>query len=185
MKKSLLSYFKECYMVNYINPRGRARRREFWGFQLFYAVILVLLLFAGLLLWGPHEDEAWVSGTTQTPLGSSNPLQMSLAIVFSLISLPPFLTLCMRRLHDINRSGWWATPILIVGAIWGVLMLFSLTTTSSEHSMLLIWGNAVVGIASIVVALIFIVFFLMSGTRGANRYGQDPKALHATNSEPN
>mgnify|MGYP000839225449 FL=1 len=39
-------------MRNYVNFRGRARRREFWMFTLFNTLVYLLLLAVGLVLLG-------------------------------------------------------------------------------------------------------------------------------------
>ena len=54
MKKlSLFDYFIKCYK-EYANFEGRARRREYWGFMLFWNIIY--LAFYGLTL--ALEDNA-------------------------------------------------------------------------------------------------------------------------------
>ncbi|MDO4691828.1 MAG: DUF805 domain-containing protein [Porphyromonadaceae bacterium] len=182
MKKSLFSYFKDCYTVNYANPRGRARRREFWGFQLFYLMIQLILSLVGILLFAPHDDQAWISSVA--PTGMAGDLRMmSLMLAFSLISLPPFLTICIRRLHDINRSGWWALAILVMMILWYAMIFFDPTSDSAESLMLMMGTNAILGIVSVALSLTLIIFFLKAGTRGDNRYGPDPKALPSTGAE--
>jgi uncharacterized membrane protein YhaH (DUF805 family) len=65
----------------------------------------------------------------------------ALSGLFALVNLIPGLAVWIRRLHDIDRSGWWA--LLIFLPILGWFALF--------------------------------VFACLDGTRGANRYGPDPK----------
>ncbi|PAF42464.1 DUF805 domain-containing protein [Helicobacter sp. 11S02596-1] len=86
---------------------GRARRKEFWIFFLFYAVVAAVLQ---------------ILAKTITPL----------SMIFSLISLAwtlgtllPLLGVMIRRLHDTQRSGWWILigAIPIIGPI--VLLVFT------------------------------------------------------------
>lgn len=72
---------------NYANFRGRASRPEFWYFYLF--TLLAAILFEALKL-----DAAYV--------------------VFSLVTLVPYIAVTTRRLHDVNRSGWWQLLVLTV-----------------------------------------------------------------------
>jgi uncharacterized membrane protein YhaH (DUF805 family) len=62
-----------------------------------------------------------------------------------LVTLVPVLTVSVRRLHDIDRSGWWILAYLIP-LIGRILML---------------------------------VFNVLDGTPGDNRYGPNPKGTTA------
>lgn len=73
--------------------KGRARRREFWYFELFCVLLSLLLSFM-------NED---------------------LATLAMLITLIPNIAVNVRRLHDIDRSGWWMLIALV--PIVGVLLL--------------------------------------------------------------
>lgn len=73
--------------------KGRARRREFWYFVLFCVLLSLLLSFM-------NED---------------------LATLAMLITLIPNIAVNVRRLHDIDRSGWWMLIALV--PIVGVLLL--------------------------------------------------------------
>ena len=73
---------------NYATFSGRARRSEYWWFFLFNLIVAVLL---ALVMGG-------------------NNLANSL---WSLATLLPSLAVGARRLHDIDRAGWW----LLVGFV--------------------------------------------------------------------
>ncbi|WP_424972488.1 DUF805 domain-containing protein [Dinoroseobacter sp. S76] len=70
---------------------GRASRREFCGFFLFY--------FLGTQ--GFAKLEALNSGI------------IALTALFALIFLLPMLAVLVRRLHDTDRSGYWAFLLLV------------------------------------------------------------------------
>jgi len=69
----------------YATFEGRARRSEYWWFALFSFIIALILNFIGPVLGG----------------------------IWSLVALLPSLAVGARRLHDIDRSGWW----LLIGFI--------------------------------------------------------------------
>jgi len=69
---------KTCFS-GYVNFNGRASRSEFWWWVLF---IFVANLVTGII----------------SPMLSG---------LFALATLLPSLAVTARRLHDINRSGWW------------------------------------------------------------------------------
>jgi len=80
---------------------GRASRSEYWWFQFFYIlVVIVAVILDGVLVGGNLESAG------------------ALEIVSQLILLLPALAVTARRLHDVDRSGWWMlVGITIVGLI--------------------------------------------------------------------
>jgi uncharacterized membrane protein YhaH (DUF805 family) len=85
-EKGLFQYFKECYTKNYANFEGRARRKEYWGFILFFMVIYFALFV--------------IMSVTQTPAIGI------LIILFYLGSFIPIIAVTCRRMHDTGKSGW-------------------------------------------------------------------------------
>lgn len=71
-------------LKNYAVFTGRARRKEFWMFVLFNCIVSFVIGFIG--------------GLTKMPF---------LANIYSLAVFVPTIAVGARRLHDINRSGWW------------------------------------------------------------------------------
>lgn len=92
--------FLDSYILaitNYINFKGRASRSEFWFFILFNYLIVAVLFF----IVGVQGDEFKKNETNIILLGL-------FGILFPLFSILPFLSLCSRRLHDVNKPGWFA-----------------------------------------------------------------------------
>ena len=81
---------------------GRARRKEYWLFFLFNTII------------------TFVRGFLEGLAGSVG----ILVTIYGLAVMIPGIAVSVRRLHDINRSGWWLLVGLIplLGAI--VLLVF-------------------------------------------------------------
>ena len=88
---------------NIITWNGRASRSEFWWFALFTSIGGIVTSVADVMILG-YVSEDW------------GPLN----IIFSIITTLPSLAVGARRLHDINRSGWWQ---LITLTIIGVILL--------------------------------------------------------------
>jgi uncharacterized membrane protein YhaH (DUF805 family) len=85
-------------------------------------------------------------------------------------TLPAFAQLA-RRLHDVDRSGWWSLVLLtaIVGAVMsGGGSLNSLRPASLEPS----WLASVLLLGAIVALW---AFSLWPPSEGANRYGPNPR----------
>lgn len=97
-EKSLWEYFVLCMNKKYSCFTGRARRKEWWGFTLFCTLFSFVLNF--------------VLAVLGVDLDTINVMSNLLSLAF----LVPSTALNVRRLHDINLSGWWLLTI-IVGVI--------------------------------------------------------------------
>lgn len=106
MKVTFLDAVKLFYK-NYTNFKGCATRAEYW-----YAVLFILIVNAllGLL----------------ATLGEFGIILLSL---FALANVIPGLAVCIRRMHDIGKSGWWIliTAIPVIGSIWFLVLLLTAT----------------------------------------------------------
>ena len=91
----------------YVDFSGRARRKEFWMFQLFNAVIYLVLLAIDNAI---STDNAHSSGL--------------LSGLYSLAVLLPSLGVAVRRMHDTNRSGWWVLIWLVPCVGWIIAIVF-------------------------------------------------------------
>jgi uncharacterized membrane protein YhaH (DUF805 family) len=88
---SFTASIKSCF-ANYFGFTGRARRSEYWYFQLFLGLLLLTGLLAPLLA----------------------------VAVFAVLFLPA-LAVTIRRLHDIDKSGWHV--LLIYVPVIGIVLL--------------------------------------------------------------
>lgn len=75
---------KLALTTNYCNFNGRSSRSEFWWYYLFTFILSAII-------------NLFTSDTTATA-GSG---------IIGLILLLPGLGLAVRRMHDIDKSGWW------------------------------------------------------------------------------
>jgi uncharacterized membrane protein YhaH (DUF805 family) len=123
-----LSWYLEA-LKKYAVFGGRSRRKEYWYFVLFNIIVGIVLAAIDALL-----------GT----FSSSSNIGL-LSGIYSLAVLIPTLSVTVRRLHDIDRTGWW---ILI-------------------------------GLLPLIGAVVLLVFALLEGTPGSNRYGPNPKEASA------
>ncbi|MBQ4133229.1 MAG: DUF805 domain-containing protein [Desulfovibrionaceae bacterium] len=95
---------RTCIQHKFFDFKGRAARSEYWYFVLFYTLInIVISLIAGMI---------------------SETIGSVLSILVCLGLLLPSLGVAVRRLHDLNKSGWWLLLGLIplIGAI--ILLVF-------------------------------------------------------------
>jgi uncharacterized membrane protein YhaH (DUF805 family) len=123
-----VSWYLEA-LKKYAVFHGRSRRAEYWYFVLFNLIVAVVLAGIDTLLgtFSSAQNIGLMSG------------------IYSLAVIIPTLAVTFRRLHDIDRSGWW---ILI-------------------------------NLVPLIGTIVLLVFALMDGTPGDNRYGPNPKGATA------
>ncbi len=111
-------------LKRYADFSGRSRRKEYWLFYLATTTITSPLLVFIIL-------DAMVSGTATAPAIG---LASILYIVLSLALFLPMLAVSVRRLHDMDKSGWLILLFLIpyVGVLI-VLILMAQPGTIGEN----------------------------------------------------
>src|SRR5215218_8223865 len=109
-----LSWYLEA-LKKYAVFSGRSRRMEYWYFVLFNIIVSIVLWVIDALL-----------GTRGSAMGAG-----LLSGIYGLAVIIPTLAVTVRRLHDIDRSGWWILIGLVplIGAI--VLLVFALLDSTS------------------------------------------------------
>lgn len=93
----------------YVTFEGRARRKEYWMFTLFNVVFVVVTMLLDILLFGA------------TPDNPTSPRYLT--TLYGLFVFLPTLTVVVRRLHDIGRSGWWLAGYYGVAFVCTILMM--------------------------------------------------------------
>ncbi|MEA2950467.1 MAG: hypothetical protein QOI40_5797 [Alphaproteobacteria bacterium] len=88
---------------NYVNFSGRAARSEFWYWFLFAILVSIV---AGII------DAVLFSSSGLSPVSGL----IGLALIL------PGLAVSVRRLHDLDRSGWWIL-LGLIPLIGGIILL--------------------------------------------------------------
>ena len=120
-----MKYYTDS-LINYFNIKGRATRKEFWVFFLFniiFNIIVRVLDYILLNLGGFNFTITFGFGY--------------LTLIYTLWLIIPSFTICIRRLHDINKSGVNLLFALIplVGAV--ILLIFYCTDSFPADNK---WG---------------------------------------------
>jgi uncharacterized membrane protein YhaH (DUF805 family) len=97
-------------LKKYADFTGRARRKEYWMFVLFYIIFYI------------------VSVVIDSVLGIA-----LVSIIFSLGMAVPSISVAARRLHDTGRSGWWQL-ISLIPLIGVIVLIVFLTQDSHEEN---------------------------------------------------
>ncbi|MES2338186.1 MAG: DUF805 domain-containing protein [Pseudomonadota bacterium] len=146
----------------YAQFSGRSRRQEFWPFTIVTGVASIGCDTIDEIFGLQHGFPALALGAPGM-LGSA----------FTVVTLLPGVALAVRRLHDIDRAGWWLAPpmAIIIGGMIVLDSIFGIHDHPNGQEMLALTAMLAV-LASM--ALLFVVFCL-EGTAGPNRFGDDPK----------
>ena len=93
--------------------KGRARRKEFWMFTLFYIIFSIALAILDELLGTTvslDRQDIFTLGWFET--------------IYYLATFVPALAVSFRRLHDIGKSGWWNLLVFIPLVGWIILIVW-------------------------------------------------------------
>jgi uncharacterized membrane protein YhaH (DUF805 family) len=141
-----MSFFEaiEACLTKYAVFEGRAPRAEYWWFVLFTTAV-------------------------ESILAHVIPL---LGDLVGLVFLLPIWAVGVRRLHDIDRSGWWLLlplPALLITLICGTAAYATGTDA---------FAGIIVPFALVTLGFYLVILFwnCQRGTIGPNRFGPDPFA---------
>ena len=153
-------------MRRYFEFGGRSSRSEFWFFVLFYVIIIILAAVLDAVIFGSQGGIGILYG------------------IVALAHLVPAIAVSVRRLHDIDRTGWWVLffvlvpiiiPLIAMGALGGSLALMMGSETDVFAGMAAMGiGLLVVALVDIVILIVAIIFYATPGTPGPNRFGPPP-----------
>ena len=108
----MISFAIKKGFQNYFNFYGRSSRSEFWYFYLFILILSSITTFIDTFILGYHSEELGTTGE-----------------IFLLLTIIPQLSIIVRRLHDVGKSGWW---FLLSFTIIGIILLLIWWCTMSD-----------------------------------------------------
>ncbi|MCO6552162.1 MAG: DUF805 domain-containing protein [Gilliamella sp.] len=106
-----MNWFIDCITKNYANFNGRARRKEYWMFVLFYIILTFITIIIDKMI--------------------GSPLAITAILVLALFL--PSLAVTVRRLHDTSKSGWWIL-LQFIPYIGGIIILVFCVMDSTPGS---------------------------------------------------
>jgi len=145
---AVVEAFRRTITEHYIDFQGRSGRREFWYYVLAYVVSYVIL--------------AIVQGIIGTEI---------LTGLFSLALLLPGLGISVRRLHDVDKSGWWILIGLVPIVAGGALSAMAFLSGSVGFGFVLM---GLIWLACLAALALLVYWFAQPGTPGDNQYGPPP-----------
>lgn len=160
-------------LLRYADFQGRAHRAEYWQFTFAQLIVYVLLVAMVIGAVASGKPLAATGGLTVVLL---------LAVVVALGGFIPNLAVTVRRLHDSGKSGWWillyAPGLLAHMSLWPIAVTSALAgkngfsagglEAATTNSMLF-------SLTSAACNLVMLLFMVLPGQTGSNRFGPDPK----------
>jgi uncharacterized membrane protein YhaH (DUF805 family) len=104
-------------LSKYVDFSGRARRSEFWYFILFVFLVQIVASILDSVL-GTDFD------------ASGNGL---ISLVATLALFLPQIAVTARRLHDIDKSGWWQLIGIIPIVGWIIMIVWACTDSKADN----------------------------------------------------
>lgn len=106
-----------CFKQKYADFNGRASRSEYWWFALLYFLVLMVVM----VLTGGMMDES----------GGFSTIGLIAFLLVVAVFFVPSLAVSVRRLHDIDKSGWWYL-ISLVPYVGGLILLVLMVLPPKE-----------------------------------------------------
>jgi len=106
---NMIDWWKKVVLKNYANFKGRARRAEYWYFALGNFLMSIPFYIIGIVGLTSHNSLLTILGF------------LVYGCIF-LATIVPGLAVTARRLHDINKSGWFYF-IGLIPFIGGIILL--------------------------------------------------------------
>lgn len=184
---------------------GRENRQPFWLWILIvYAAQMVvgMVIMIPLMMSSMTRMETTLRGDPQRfdthpelAMQMMMPMMQNImffAVIMSVLWLVLVAAAVTRRLHDTDRSGWWAAPVyaqhVLMPLSYAVFFpKFFTAMGNMRDGMSPEQANAVMlpammpmmllslaGMIGFVMVIVLIVFLATDGTKGQNRFGADP-----------
>ena len=141
---------------------GRLTRSRYW-----FAIGLVSLANLGIV-----AAFSYAAGLTYADYEYGSRTVVVVHLIALTLLFWPSMAVTIKRLHDRNTSGWWGALLHVFGVFVFMQAYFRKPfMVESQPDILTLLPPLVFA----VLAAWLMVELLMPGTRGANRYGADPR----------
>ena len=141
---------------------GRINRKPYWLGVLCIIVASIVLTFGVYLVLGL----SW-----ETILGADARTTAAVNLIVTALVIYPSVAVMVKRLHDRNRSGWWAIVLYAFVVFAQTLQIAGFGGTAEAPSPI----SLGLGIVYLIMGIwLLIELGFLKGTQGPNRHGPDP-----------
>ena len=154
--KNIITAYLQAWK-KYVTFSGRSSRYDFWAFVFVNSIVSIILTFVSLFA-GMYDI-----------LGS----------IYSLAVFIPSLAITVRRLHDVDRKGWWILfPYAAIAILGSIALVFALVEHAATGGVVSDGRKIfyiIMGIIALIITVAAFVYLLCilfkRGTQGSNRFG--------------
>ena len=145
-------------IIGAFDVSGRSRRTELVYYAIAITLLNIVIDFAALVTL------SWTAS-------------LIVELIFRLLLFVPFFALFARRLHDQNRSAWWALmlPVIVAMNIMQTVKFIIAGTEIKAGTYYSYSGTPLDVWIGVPLTLAYLVLAFLPGTDGANRFGPDPR----------
>ena len=161
---------KTVLIKKYCCFKGRARRSEYWTWVLAYFLLSFVLSMLNMFIMVSRMEV----------MDPGDPLSFYMSpgyILLALVGLALFLPnlgVTVRRLHDTNRSGWWAVaPIVLYVPLYIAMLAMIKNGGDNFMSIMVIFG--LLSLVALAYCIIMLVWLCQDSDPQPNKYGPSPK----------
>src|SRR6187402_265489 len=148
----MIEWYKKVVFGNYANFNGRARRSEYWYFVLMNMIISTVTMLIDKVL----------------------DVKFGVNLLYNIAVFIPTLSVSVRRLHDIGKSGWVLLISYIVVIICGLGLVFVVVMAQQRNSFDN-WFTIPIVIIMLAICIWMLVLFCTDSDEGTNQYGPNPE----------
>lgn len=175
---TFLQAVKTCLSEKYFDFSGRARRSEFWWFQLFLALIYLVIGIVGFIAAVIAIASAMDGGNNFTFLI----IVGAIGAIFYLATLCPSMGVAVRRLHDVGKTGWLVAASFLLGL--GVQIASISYYAEIIHSSMNGFADTIphqpiyaliLSYINMFYSIFLLVLYCTDSQKTANKWGPSPK----------
>tara|TARA_Y100000816_G_scaffold23461_1_gene15128 strand:+ start:1726 stop:2283 length:558 start_codon:yes stop_codon:yes gene_type:complete len=174
IKNNLRNSFRK-----YFHFKGRASRSEFWIFQIFYIIITFVpfLIFFGLEMYYLNQGRSLIINLDFLVAEGLNETQIlkkweeifeiwtwSLILPVLALTIIPYSTVAVRRLHDFGKSGYYYLFYIIIFV--GLEGFNEMYPDTNEYNFLFV-----------LISLFFYIYISRKPDKKKNKFGAVPKKI--------
>ncbi|HHL18735.1 MAG TPA: DUF805 domain-containing protein [Thiothrix sp.] len=152
------------------SPSGRFGRYSYLAWNFVINIVLMIVVGAVLAIAGATTDLLAMTDPNQAMNFYASGIGF-VVIAIMLISFVITIIFFVRRLHDINMSGWWSllSIIPLVNIIFGIFVLVKKGTEGANNfgpeRVTPTWEK-IVGIISLIIIVLYIILLISGMTMG-------------------
>ena len=119
------------YWTNFFNFSDRTSRKDFWLTILMIFIVNICFSLVISLIFGHSVDFSQVKTVEELMEVLKDPVAI-ISLIWTIANIIPGLAMDVRRMHDINKSGWFIF-ITLIPLVGGIIYLVWLCTASVDN----------------------------------------------------